>query len=308
MSHNTFLDTVLGSIVEQLETDLSRCGFMYHIFWRSKSERSIKEKLGKKAELYRRENKKMQDLLALRITLYFSDDVEILHQYLRSRSNYVDETIDPDDDRTFCPKRLNLVMRVPQYWQKNLIDYLQREYAECTDLLDTTYEIQIRTILSEGWHEVEHDLRYKCQEDWIEFRDESRLLNGIFATLESSEWSMLTLFDKMAYLFYKKQNWTNMVRNKMRLRFLDKGLSESVNCYLTEHPEIGRSLFRVRRSKVIDFVLKNDFQFPLQYDTVIHLLNRVEVNDAGLMALEKAPLKSMLRKFFDEKNNDMGEQ
>lgn len=55
MSHVTLLDTILGSIVEQLEADLSRCGFMYHIFWRTKSERSIKEKLAKKADGYRQE-------------------------------------------------------------------------------------------------------------------------------------------------------------------------------------------------------------------------------------------------------------
>lgn len=301
MSHNTLLDTILGSIVERLDAELSRCGFMYHIFWRTKSERSIKEKLEKKAEGYRRDGKKMQDLLALRITLYFSDDVEILHQYLHAQVNYVDETIDTDDDRTFCPKRLNMIMRVPDDWQKNMTDYLKREYADCADLLDTTYEIQIRTILSEGWHEVEHDLRYKCQEDWEEFKDESRLLNGIFATLESSEWSMLTLFDKMAYSFYKKRNWTNMVRNKMRLRFNDKALGDKVNGYLTEHPDIGKKLYKVRRKKVIDFVLNNEFQFPLQYDTVIHLLNRVDVCDPGLMEMEKAPLKNELNKIFGHK-------
>lgn len=294
MNHYTLLDTILGSIVERLDADLSRCGLMYHIFWRTKSELSIREKLAKKADGYRRDGKKMQDLLALRITLYFSDDVEILHQYLRTQSNYVDETIDADDDRTFCPKRLNMVMRVPDDWQKEMIDFLGRTYPDWADLLDTTYEIQIRTILSEGWHEVEHDLRYKCQEDWDEFREESRLLNGIFATLESSEWSMLTLFDKMAYSFYKKRNWTNMVRNKMRLRFKDKSLSEKVNTYLVEHPDVGKKLYKVRRKKVIDFVLKNDFQFPLQYDTMIHLLNRVEVQDEALKVFENAPLKALL--------------
>lgn len=298
MTRNTLLDTILGSIVERLDSDLSRCGFMYHIFWRTKTERSIKEKLGKKAEGYRRDNKKMQDLLALRITLYFSDDVEILHQYLLRQPGFLNETIDPDDDRTFCPKRLNLVMRVPDDWEHDLNDYLARSYPDCADLLDSTYEIQIRTILSEGWHEVEHDLRYKCQEDWEGFRDESRLLNGIFATLESSEWSMLTLFDKMAYSFYKNRNWTNMIRNKMRLRFHDKGLSEDIIVFLNSHPEIGKNLFKVRRKKVIDFVLNNDFQFPLQYDTVIHLLNRVEVNDPKLKELEKAPLKATMNKLF----------
>ena len=302
MKQNTFLDTILDSIVERLDDDLSRCGFMYHIFWRTKADRSIREKLEKKADGYRRDQKKMQDLLALRITLYFSDDVEILHQYLRSQSGFVSETIDTDDDRTFCPKRLNLVMRVPDFWNRDLCDYLSRTFPDCADLLDTTYEIQIRTILSEGWHEVEHDLRYKCQEDWKDFPDESRLLNGIFATLESSEWSMLTLFEKMTYSFYKKRKWTNMIRNKMRLRFHDKGLSNDISQYLTDHPDIGKSLYKVRRKKVIDFVLNNDFQFPLNYDTVIHLLNHIEVNDPGLMKLETPPLKVTMDKIFKSGN------
>ena len=300
MSNSTMLDTILKSIEERLNADLSRCGFMYHILKRTKSEHSICEKIKKKGEGYRESGKKMQDLLGLRITLYFSDDVEIVHQYLKALPTFINETIDRDDDRTFCPKRLNLIMGVPEEWRHDMSGYLQRTFPNFAELLDLTYEIQIRTILSEGWHEVEHDLRYKCQEDWEEFPEESRLLNGIFATLESSEWSMLTLFDKMAYSFYKKRNWTNMVRNKMRLRFKDKGLSDGVSTYLTSHPEVGKKLFKVTRKKVVDFVLNNDFQFPLQYDTVIHLINRVEVKDEDLMTLEKAPLRDWLNKIMKD--------
>lgn len=292
------LDNILKSIVETIESDLMRCGFMYHIFCRTKSPRSIKEKLDKKAEVYRHEGSKMQDLLALRITLYFSDDVDIVHQYLKMQPNYLDETADKDDVKTFCPKRLNIVMSVPEQWRKDMAAYLKENYPEQADLLDLTYEIQIRTILSEGWHEVEHDLRYKCQEDWNEFQEESRLLNGIFATLESSEWSMLTLFDKMAYSFYKKRNWTNMMRNKMRMRFFDKALSDRVTEYLTANTKVGKSLFKVNRSKVVGIVLNSDFAFPLQYDTIVHLLNRIEVHDAELAKFEKAPLSAELNKLL----------
>ena len=300
MNKVSVLDTILASIVDGLEADLARCGFMYHIFYRTKSEESIKSKLKKKTEKYMAEGKKMQDLLALRITLYFSDDVEILHQYLKSKPEYLDETIDEDDEKTFCPKRLNMVMNVPKEWRKEMSEYLTLNNPECADLLDLTYEIQIRTILSEGWHEVEHDLRYKCQEDWNEFTEESRLLNGIFATLESSEWSMLTLFDKMAYSFYKRKQWTNMIRNKMRLRFNDKSLSDEIVNLLNENPSLAKSIFRVHRSKVIRSILEKEFSFPLQYDTVVHLLNRVEVRDSSLAKLELSPLKSELDTLFEK--------
>ena len=294
----TVLDTILGAVVEELESDLSRCGLMYHIFFRTKSDGSIKAKLSKKAEEYRQKGKKMQDLLALRITLYFSDDVEILHQFLKSKSNYLDETIDDYDVETFRPKRLNLVMNVPQEWRKDMSLYLSQNAPDVSDLIDLTYEIQIRTILSEGWHEVEHDLRYKCQEDWKEYKEESRLLNGIFATLESSEWSMLTLFDKMSYSFYKKKNWTNMIRNKMRIRFKDQSLSEEVTSLLSREPELAKSIYRVRRNKVISCVLDKDFRFPLQYDTIVHLLNRAEVRNKELASLEISVLKKELDCIF----------
>lgn len=298
MTSASFLDTILSSIVDELQSDLSRCGFMYHIFGRAKSPGSMNAKIEKKGELYRKEGRRMQDLLGVRITLYFSDDVEILHQFLKSRQNYVDETIDEDDVKTFCPKRLNLIMNVMDPWRKEMEAFLNQTYPEISDILDLTYEIQIRTILSEGWHEVEHDLRYKCQDDWVDFKEESRLLNGIFATLESSEWAMLTLFDKMAYSFYKKKNWTNMIRNKMRLRFHNKSISDDVANLLTEQPDLAKSLFRVRRSKVIRQVLENEFKFPLQYDTVVHLLNRIEVKDPTLAHLENPPLKTELDRIF----------
>lgn len=301
MKSTTMLDTILGSIVEELDADLSRCGFMYHIFSRTKSTRSINEKLEKKAKEYREKGKKMQDLLALRITLYFSDDVEILYNYLKSKSNFLDETVDEDDEKTFCPKRLNLVMNVSgEEWRKEMKSYLEASSPDVSYLLDLTYEIQIRTILSEGWHEVEHDLRYKCKDDWLGFKEESRLLNGIFATLESSEWSMLTLFDKMAYSFYKQRSWTNMIRNKMRIRFFDKSLSNEVCSFLSDNPILAKNLFRVHRNKVISNVINRDFNFPLKYDTVVHLLNRVEVKDKRLADLEPFPLKKELDKLFGE--------
>ena len=294
----TVLDTILGAVVEELESDLSRCGFMYHIFFRTKSNSSIQAKLSKKSEEYRLKGKKMQDLLALRITLYFSDDVEILHQYLKAKPNFLEETIDDYNVETFRPKRLNLVMNVPNVWRNEMRSYLLQNAPDVADLIDLTYEIQIRTILSEGWHEVEHDFRYKCQEDWDEFKEESRLLNGIFATLESSEWSMLTLFDKMAYSFYKKKNWTNMIRNKMRIRFSDKALSDDVSSLLSLEPELAKSIYRVRRNKVISCVLEKEFRFPLKYDTIVHLLNRAEVRNKELAHLEISVLKKELDGIF----------
>lgn len=45
---------VLRDIVTDLEAVLNKCGVMYHVFYRTKSEMSIKNKLEKKSEEYRK--------------------------------------------------------------------------------------------------------------------------------------------------------------------------------------------------------------------------------------------------------------
>lgn len=287
---------VLKEVVSDLESVLDKSGIMYHIFSRTKSEMSIKNKLEKKAEEYRVEGKKMQDLLALRITLYFTDDVEMVYDYLKNQPNFDSESVDANEVDKFCPKRLNLVMHVPEKHRQDM--QVAINSTEYPDLIDDTYEVQIRTILSEGWHEVEHDLRYKCKEDWDNHLEESRLLNGIYATLESSEWSMLTLFDRLSYSQYKEKAWDSMLRNKMRLRFADNGMSPEVKEKFSSDNKLAKKLFRVKRSKVLKLVMEKKFSYPLTYDTVVFLLNRVGVKNKDLATLEIPVLKEDLDLMF----------
>lgn len=289
---------VLRDIVTDLESVLNKCGIMYHVFYRTKSTMSIKNKLEKKAEEYLRQNKKMQDLLALRITLYFTDDVEIVHNYLRSQSDFDSESVDEAEVDRFCPKRLNLVMRVPDKLQQDM--NAARKESGYEAFIDNTYEVQIRTILSEGWHEVENDLRYKCKEDWDEFKEESRLLNGIYATLENSEWSMLTLFDRLSHSQYKNKAWNSMLRNKMRVRFTDNGLSEELCNYLSDNNDTAKSLYRANRTKILKLVMEKNFSYPLTYDTVLHLINHIDVKDKKLATFEDKILKQDMDIMFGE--------
>lgn len=36
--------------------------------------------------------------------------------------------------------------------------------------IDDTFEIQIKTMFFEGWHEIEHDMRYKGEELWKNYK------------------------------------------------------------------------------------------------------------------------------------------
>lgn len=291
-------DKVLSDIVTDLDRVLRKCGVMYHIFSRVKSPQSIECKLKKKSAEYSALNKKMQDLLALRVTLYFMDDVELIHAYLKGQPTFDSESVDETEVDKFCPKRLNLVMRVPEKLKQDMTIAIKDTGYE--DMIDDTYEIQIRTVFSEGWHEVEHDLRYKCQDEWTGFKEESRLLNGIYATLESSEWAMLTLFNRLSYSQYKNKEWNSMLRNKMRIRFIDRGLSEVLYDYLSKNNDVAKSLFRANRLSVLRLVMEKQFQYPLTYDTTLHLINRIILKDKGLATFEDSLLRKDMDALFNE--------
>lgn len=97
----------------------------------------------------------------------------------------------------FKPLRINYVCELPDKIER-LFDDKIWAYP-----IDKSFEIQIRTIFSEGWHEIEHDFRYKCQEEWGKNDDLSRTLNGILATLDNCDWAIASLFSQMAYRHYK---------------------------------------------------------------------------------------------------------
>ena len=160
---------------------------------------------------------------------------------------------------------------------------MPQEYA---DVIDSTYEIQIRTIFSEGWHEVEHDLRYKCKEDWVGYESQSRVLNGVIATLETAEWSMTSLFQSMAHENLIRGNYSSLLRNKMRIRLKSENFSQPVADYLSLHPDVMRRFVDSDRMVILLTLIIHDRQLPLTYDNVLFLVNRLELGDSGLQALE----------------------
>lgn len=290
------LATIIKEIEENITNDLSRCGLLFRIFSRVKSKHSIESKINLKKEKYHSKNEKMQDLLGIRITLYFSDDVNMLYSFLHSKKEFISESKDLIEVDKFCPQRLNLIMRIPENRKKDFLEIIS-DINSC-DLIDDTYEIQIRTVLSEGWHEVEHDLRYKCQKDWDEFPIFSRTLNGIYATLETGEWSMLSLFHQLAHENYKNGKWVAMMRNKMRIRYVNDSLSEEVIQLLNENKNVAKKILRVDREEILHMMLNKNFKIPITYDTIIHLINRHGDYCQELKLLEGSILKDDLNNFF----------
>lgn len=276
----------ISEIGDRLQQDLTRqiskSGLMFRLFWRVKTIESIRHKMRIKGDSYLKGKAKMQDIIGLRIVVYFPDDVEVLSTYFGC-GDVVKESIDTPDDSTFRPQRLNITRILPEEYIDDFRNALPQEYA---DFIDSTYEIQIRTIFSEGWHEVEHDLRYKCKEDWVGYESQSRVLNGVIATLETAEWSMTSLFQSMAHENLIRGNYSSLLRNKMRIRLKSENFSQPVADYLSLHPDVMRRFVDSDRMVILLTLIIHDRQLPLTYDNVLFLVNRLDLGDSGLQALE----------------------
>lgn len=289
----------LNEIKKQIESDLneqlSRCGLMYRLFGRAKSIRSLKHKMEIKGEKYRSGKDKIQDVIGLRIVLYFPEDVDLLSFFFMCR-NLVDAAIDELNPSTFRPQRLNLVKNIPDYLVNEFRAALPEEFAT---YIDDTYEVQIRTVFSEGWHEVEHDMRYKCKEDWEGYDSYSRKLNGIIATLETAEFGMSSIFNELSSQYLKDRKFSAMLRNKLRIRLANDNFSPKVEDFLRRNPQVAEEAFKMDRTVFLLSLLNHKKVLNLTFDNVLFLFNRIDMFNEELMNLEDADTKRQLKDFIN---------
>ncbi len=287
------LKNLTKKLTEEISGRLSNSGMMFRIFSRVKTIDSTIRKLEVKYAK-RKATSKVQDIIGIRIVVYFQDDVDVLALYF-GQADVVKRAIDEYDVSTFRPQRLNLTCRLPEQMIEEFRAALPKEFAEH---IDDTYEIQIRTVFSEGWHEVEHDLRYKCKEDWEGCESYSRTLNGIIASLETAEWNMMALFNDMARRNLQQRNFTAMLRNKMHIRISGKGLSEELNNFLNENEADARAILDTDRLIVIHTLLAHDAEIKLSYDILLFIINRIEIMNPKLMALESPEIRVKINEFL----------
>ena len=326
---NKQFEAVRINIEDRLRSYLDRAGMYYRIFSRTKENESIKRKLDAKGDAYRRDGKKMQDLIGVRIVFYFLDDVVIFHNKLKTLDGYdpnnesnsskeldeLSETINgmgedlaqtknklkkmlPFHDKVFMPERLNVVMKMNEYEKALVKMELETHHEYDTSLLDYTYEIQLRTVLSEGWHEVEHDLRYKTQNEawWDYCGEESRMLNGIFASLETSEGALSRMIDEITYKNYQHHSWDAMIRFHFRRRTSGDKLSKALWFLLDENERQAKALLNIEREELVRWLWEIGPAVPITVDFLLFLINRKSLRDETVKALEPSPIKAVLDK------------
>ncbi|MCL7753328.1 hypothetical protein [Polaribacter sp. Z022] len=273
-------ETITNKIEKSIKLELDKCGIMYRLFSRVKSYESTNNKINQKE--YRKHQKKITDIIGIRITLYFKDDVDIVYRILKDKPNFDHESTDSHTVDEFKPIRCNLTFNLNEEY----LSEAKTIIAEDLDVIDTKYEIQIRTVLSEGWHEIEHDLRYKCKEDWKGHDDLNRNLNGIFATLETSEFSMLQMFENLSYRHYKEDKLIPLIKTKYRIRLKNEILNKDLESIIIKDKELLKKIFRVNRRKFLTKFLNSKIIIPLTLENLIILINHFEINDDRIRKFE----------------------
>ena len=294
-----FKMNILSRIVENIQDTLNKIGLLYRIYYRSKGDVSIVkkiEKAKKDGDPYN-DTKKMQDLFSIRIVLYFSDDVKIVHQVLSSIFNERKEDSETHDLQgesfkdTFKPVRYNVIYDIPAEYGFSISSVIADENLQ--GMIDSTFEVQIRTTLSEGWYEVEHDLRYKNKDDWRSHDEEWRQLNGVLASLETNDWAMIQIFNSLAYKHYRNRNWRAMLNLKLRIRVdSKKELSPKIIELFNKDNDLGKKFFKSNREKIIMKMNECGFYYPLTLDNIVYFINIIsESPNEELLAMTPSLMK-----------------
>lgn len=251
------IDDLLGSV-----------GLLCRVFGRGKTPGSLKRKLEQIPNKYSVGKRLIQDAVGIRVIVYFPEDINIVEEILRLKYECDDAscTVDVPNASVFSVTRHNLIFKVPPEWARDM------QPLTAGSPVDSTFEVQLRTILSEGWHEVEHDLRYKRQQDWTDFDALSRNLNGVVATLETAEWSMRKIFDDLAYHHYKAKKWEAMLHTALRMR-INADLSLQIIRVIDANPSLAKDLFRINRATLFRSLAALAPKLPLTLDNVVYLWN-----------------------------------
>lgn len=273
----------------EIESIANKAGLLCRVFARGKSVKSLQSKIDREQGKYSVGGRLIQDAIGIRVALYFEEDVDIVADLISSsfEVDTIASTVDSHANDQFNVTRHNLILTVPDQY----IEDMQRTIG--TLPVDTTFEVQLRSILSEGWHEVDHDLRYKSKSSWVGQDDLSRALNGILATLETAEWSMRRIFDDLAYRHYKSGNWEQMLHTKVRMRVEPK-ISVHLLNILNSDNEFAKNVFRISRKRVIRRIAKMVPSIPLSLDNIIYVWNYLGPRDEAVFGLTPVVIRDAL--------------
>ncbi len=267
-----------------IEEKLKKAGFYYRIAYRVKAVDSTVDKLIFKD--YRRpgtenEDKKMQDLIGIRIMLYFVDDVVICRNLLDTL--FIEPGIWETTETTeyeFKAMKVNGIFKLPGYLAKTIVNPVLSDY------IDDTFEVQVRTNSFEGWHEIEHDLRYKGSVFGEGNEALARRMNSILATFELCDDSLVKILEDLGHQHYKDHKWGDMIRCHYRLKLNNDLMSQEIVDVFNEDTELAKVFFKFPRNDAITKLWNNTLDYSqipeLSVDYIVRIVNEIGPKDERL--------------------------
>ena len=268
-----------------VEDKLKKAGLYYRISSRIKTPDSILEKMfrrgyGVKGSKY--EHKKLQDLIGVRIILYYEDDISIVRKLLDSLFSEPGEWETTEiTDSEFHAMKINGIFKIPEYLRNMIVN------NELKDYVDDTLEIQIRTNAFEGWHEIEHDLHYKGSAFGDSSAGLSRRMNSILATYELCDDSLVKLLEDLGHQHYKDQKWEDMIRCHYRIKFSADPLLPEIRKCFDEDTDLAKSVFKFERARLFEALWNRNADMTKRYtvNDIVKVVNEIGLRNDRLFEI-----------------------
>lgn len=279
MKDEVNLTVVTESIRNNIEEQLKKCGLYYRLFTRVKENASLQQKIATGKYGNGEGEKKIQDLIGIRIVLYYSDDLSACRSILeKTFTRNGAWSVNEHTVNQFQATKINGVFEIPQ----RLLELVDEETWKLP--VDATFEVQVRTVLFEGWHEIEHDMRYKDVKNnrknlWKGNQELARTMNSILASLELCDWSLSSLFQNLARRHLEKKNWELMLRSRYRLRMEDTPMKPELIAYLNKNQSVAASFFNCDKAMLIEALMDKNIHTKLTCDVIMRVLNDSYVKD-----------------------------
>ena len=281
------INNVKMSLLNTLVTKLNIAGIYFNSTSRIKSESSLLHKLETGKYSMQEGGRKIQDIIGIRINLFYLEDMDICEKILEETFLLDNWSKTKNEENKFEAQKCNGVFRIPSKYLRNI------PASVWNKPFDQTFEVQLRTVLFEGWHEIEHEMRYKYKlgsdsketDLWTGHEDLSRVMNSIIANLELCDWSIMQIFNSIHDSQYKEKNWENAIRSKYRLRITQDPLKPELREYLDNNPDIVAQFHTVSKRELVDILLNKKYHKELTPDRVIYLINKEIVHNEYISRL-----------------------
>ena len=281
------INNVKMSLLNTLITKLNNAGIYFNSTSRIKSESSLLHKLETGKYSMQDGGRKIQDIIGIRINLFYLEDMDICEKILEETFLLDNWSKTKNEENKFEAQKCNGVFRIPSKYLRNI------PASVWNKPFDQTFEVQLRTVLFEGWHEIEHEMRYKYKlgsdsketDLWTGHEDLSRVMNSIIANLELCDWSIMQIFNSIHDSQYKEKNWENAIRSKYRLRITQDPLKPELREYLDNNPDIVAQFHDVSKRELVEILLNKKYHKELTPDRVIYLINKEIVHNEYISRL-----------------------